>query len=421
MGKDLKGKELGKGLSQRKDGRYIGRFTDRFGNRPEFKSFQLGEVKTALSRAIYEDQQKLNVCDSKITLDEWYDKWLTIHKYGILKENSKAGYIRHYKKHISPKLGKTKLIDVSQLKIKALINDMDKAGYGFEMKNRTRIMLVDIFSKAMLDEMVNRNPAKGIKIVRDENVEPRVLTKEEQSIFFDCCKGTFYDNLFVLCVNTGLRPGEACALMEADIDFNKKQISVSKTLIYQKWEGDAGKTIHIDTPKTKTSYRKISMNSRAEIALKKQLMQKAVLKGRYGTKYCDDQFKNLIFTTKFNTPVIEQNFIDAIDRTINEINSTRDVLDEFERITPHCFRHTFATRCLEGGMKPKVLQKILGHATLQMTMDLYAHVLPQMQVDEMELLEAEMQKVDEIGDKLVDERFEKRKGTNNKIIELAVV
>lgn len=361
------------------------------------------------TRAIYEDQQKLNVCDSKITLDEWYDKWLTIHKYGILKENSKAGYIRHYKKHISPKLGKTKLIDVSQLKVKALINDMDKAGYGFEMKNRTRIMLVDMFSKAMLDEMVNRNPAKGIKIVRDENVEPRVL------------KGTFYDNLFVLCVNTGLRPGEACALMEADIDFNKKQISVSKTLIYQKWEGDAGKTIHIDIPKTKTSYRKIPMNSRAEIALKKQLMQKAVLKGRYGTKYCDDQFKNLIFTTKFNTPVIEQNFIDAIDRTINEINSTRDVLDEFERITPHCFRHTFATRCLEGGMKPKVLQKILGHATLQMTMDLYAHVLPQMQVDEMEILETEMQKVDEIGDKLVDERFEKRKGINNKIIELAVI
>lgn len=421
MGKDLKGKELGKGLSQRKDGRYIGRFTDRFGNRPEFKSFNFKEVKTALSRAIYEDQQKLNVCDNKITLDEWFEKWLTVHKYGVLKENSKAGYIRHYKKHISPYLGNTKLVDITQLKIKAIINGMDKAGYGFEMKNRTRIMLVDMLGKAMEDEMLNRNSAKGIKIIRDEETEPRVLTKEEQSIFFDCCKGTFYDNLFVVCVNTGLRPGEACALMESDIDFNKKKISVNNTLIYQKWEGDTKKTIHLDTPKTKTSTRIIPMNSRAEIALKKQIMQKAVLRERYGTEFCEEKFKDLIFTTKFNTPVIEQDFIDAIERILKEINSIRDVLDEFERLTPHCFRHTFATRCLESGMKPKVLQKILGHATLEMTMNLYAHVLPQLQVDEMALLEEEMSKIDDMGDSIVNEQYNKQKMKDSKIIRLEAI
>lgn len=421
MGKNLKGKELGPGITQRRDGRYVGRFTDRFGKRPEFKSFDLKEVKAALAAAIYEDRQKMNICDPRMTLDEWYGKWMTIHKYGILKENSRAGYNTHYKKHISPYFGKSRLVDITQLKIRERINEMDKAGYGYEMKNRTRIMLVDMFDKAMVDEMVNRNPAKGIKIIRDERVEPRVLTKEEQSIFFDCCKGTFYDNLFVLCVNTGLRPGEACALMESDIDFKKKQISVNSTLIYQKWEDDTKKTIHIDTPKTKTSIRKIPMNTRAELALKKQFTQKAVMRNRYGTKYCDEKFKNLIFTTQYNTPIIEQTFIDAIDRIINEINSMRDVLDEFERITPHCFRHTFATRCIESGMKPKVLQKILGHATLQMTMNLYAHVLPQMQVDEMELLEAEMQKVDDMEDQIIDERYIRSKERDRKIIELAAI
>lgn len=419
MGTDLKGKELGAGLSQRKDGRYVGRFTDRFGKRPEFKSFSLKEVKTALAKAIYEDEQKLNICDSKITLDEWNEKWLTIHKYKIIKRNTKAGYRTHYAKHISPCLGKMKLADITQLQIKALINDMDKAGYGYEMRNRTKNMLVDMFGKAMVDELVNRNPAKGIRIVRDEKAEPRVMSREEQSEFFDCCKGTYYDNLFVLCVNTGLRPGEACALTEADIDFDKKIISVSHTLIYQKWEGESKKTIHIDTTKTKTSTRKVPMNSRAEIALKKQIVQKAVMRDRHGTRHCEPQFQDLLFVTKFNTPVIEQTFIDAIDRIINEMNLTRDVLEEFERITPHCFRHTFATRCFEAGMKPKVLQKILGHATLQMTMDLYAHVLPQSQMDEMGLLEGEMEKVEGIGERIVNERFEKSKARASKVIRLA--
>lgn len=420
MGRDLKGKELPKGISQRKDGRYVGRFTNRFGERPEYKSFKLNEVKNALEKAIYEDKLKLNTRNSEITLDEWYEKWLTIHKYGIIKANTKAGYIGHYKKHISPKLGKAKIADITQLQIKSLLNKMDKAGYGYEMKNRTRIMLVDMLDKAMQDEMLNRNPAKGIKIIRDEEIEPRVLSKEEQSIFFDCCKGTFYDNLFVLCVNTGLRPGEACALRESDVDFEKGFISVSRTLIYQKWEGDTKKEIHIDTPKTKTSIRKIPLNDRAKTALKKQLVQKEVLNNRYGDKQCDKEYLDLLFTTKFNTPIIEQTFIDAIDRIIKEINSVRDVFDEFERITPHCFRHTFATRCLESGMKPKVLQTILGHATLQMTMDLYTHVLPQMQSDEMELLESEMKKVDDMETQIIEERYERRNKQKGKIIEIAV-
>lgn len=421
VGKDLKGKELGKGLSQRKDGRYVGRFTDRFGNRPEFKSFQLREVKSDLAKAIYEDERKLNVNNPNVTLDNWYKTWMDIYKYGVIKKNTKAGYIQHYKKHISPKLGKLKLCDISRLQIQELINKMDKLNYGYEAKNRTRIMILDMFNKAMQDEVVSRNPAKGIHITRDEEKEPRVLSKEEQSIFFDCCKGTFYDNLFVVAVNTGLRPGEVTALTEKDIDFNKKIISVSKTLIYQKWEGDTVKTIHIDTPKTKTSVRKIPINQRTENALKKQIIQKSVIKNRYNAKECDEDFHDLLFTTKFNTPIIEQIYIDAIQKIVDEINSTRDVLDEFERFTPHCFRHTFATRCIEAGMKPKVLQKILGHATLQMTMDLYAHILPDVQADEMELLESEMIKIDNMSEEIVTAEYENYKKRSDKIIELSVV
>jgi len=58
----------------------------------------------------------------------------------------------------------------------------------------------------------------------------------------------------------------------------------------------------------------------------------------------------------------------------------------FERFTPHCFRHTFATRAIENGMKPQTLKTILGHSTLSMTMDLYSHVLPTTKAEEMEMI-----------------------------------
>ena len=104
-------------------------------------------------------------------------------------------------------------------------------------------------------------------------------------------------------------------------------------------------------------------------------------------KKVDEQFQDLLFTTKFNTPLNSQIVCDAIDRIVKEINLTRDVTDEMEVFSAHCFRHTFATRCFEAGIQPKTVQTYLGHATLQMTMDLYTSVLEEHKMSEMNKLE----------------------------------
>ena len=72
-----------------------------------------------------------------------------------------------------------------------------------------------------------------------------------------------------------------------------------------------------------------------------------------------------------------------IDRIVKRINENKIA---FERFTPHCLRHTFATRAIEAGMKPQTLKAILGHTNLSMTMDLYSHVLPTTKAEEMELI-----------------------------------
>jgi len=70
---------------------------------------------------------------------------------------------------------------------------MDMQGYGYEMKNKAKIILVDMFNKAMIDDMVNKKLAWFIQVIRDEEHERRVMIVDEQTAFFDTIKGTFYD------------------------------------------------------------------------------------------------------------------------------------------------------------------------------------------------------------------------------------
>lgn len=307
--------------------------------------------------------------------------------------------------------------EIKQLDIKKRIKELDKAGYGFETRNKVRILLVDIFNKAMINEYINKNPAKGIILKRDEEKEMRVLSTDEQTIFFDCCKGTFYDNLFVVAVTTGMRIGELAGLKWSDIDLDKKQIHVNRTLVYQKYDNDTKKEFHIEEPKTMTSKRVIPINKQCEIALKKQYMQKNVIAVKAPKcKIPQDEFKDFIFTTKFNTPLNSQIVCDAIKKIVDEVNLTRDILDEIEPFSAHCFRHTFATRCFEAGIQPKTVQAYLGHATIQMTMDLYTAVMPKHLFNEMEKVEILFDSVADNGDSIVEQKFANSKSLDNNII-----
>lgn len=305
IGKDLKGKELGSGIRQRKNETYSGRYTDRFGVRKEIYCKSLPELKRKLNTAIYDDSVGNNIVDNSITLSQWFESWMEIHKYKVIRNNTRSYYKHIFHKHIEPTLGKKKLKDVTQLNIKALLKELDIKGLKFETKNKVRIMFLDMFDKAMIDNYVLKNPCKGIKLVRDEENDIRVLTVEEQTEFFDCCKGTFYDNLYVVAVTTGLRQGEICALTWDDIDLKKKEISVTKTLLYQKLEGDSKKTFHLNPPKTKASKRIVPISKRCEIALKKQFVQRNNIMAKQSAKPLEG-FENLLFTTKFCTPICDQ-------------------------------------------------------------------------------------------------------------------
>lgn len=126
----------------------------------------------------------------------------------------------------------------------------------------------------------------------------------------------------------------------------------------------------------------------------------------------------LHFTTKYGTPICNQILLDAIKRIIEEINLCRDELEQFESFSPHCFRHTFATRCFEAGIQPKTVQTYLGHATLQMTMDLYTSVLENHKQEEMQKLESVLNDVFECGDDIIEEKFKQEQAAKEKVVPI---
>ncbi len=417
MGKDLKGKELGTGLRQKSNGVYSARYVDRFGNRKEIYDRNLAELKRKLNTAIYDDAKGNNVEDNSIILSQWFKSWIEIHKYKVIRNNTKMYYTQLFAKHIEPSLGEKKLKDITQLNIKTLLKELDQKGYHYETKNKVRIMLLDMFDKAMIDNYVLKNPCKGIRLARDEKKDIRVFSREEQAEFFECSKGTFYDNLFTVAVLTGLRQGEICALTWDDIDFEKKEISVTKTLLYQKLEGDIQKEFHLNPPKTKTSKRIVPISKQCEMALKRQYIQRNNVMARRSSKPLPG-FENLLFTTKFGTPICNQILSDAIKRIIDEINLCRDELEQFESFSPHCFRHTFATRCFEAGIQPKTVQAYLGHATLQMTMDLYTSVLENHKQEEIQKLENVLNDVFKCEDDIIEEKFKREQAKKEKVVQI---
>lgn len=378
MGKDLKGKELGVGLTQRKDGLYQARYTDRFGDKKTIYDSNLAELRKKFAIAIAENENFTSVRQN-IELDRWFDRWLDVYKKKSVRPSTLRIYTHIYNKNISPFLGKRNINSLVKSDIQQIIDLAADNNYKYERQDKIKVILKDMFERAIEDNLMTRNPAKGIKLRADKEVNTKALSVDQQIEFFEVCKGTFYDNLYNVAVNTGLRPGELFALTDEDINFDEGYIDVNKTLAYQKDFDDTCRTFHIEPPKTKQSKRKVPINSECRIYLEKQFALKDVIKNK-----CPREQNSYLFVTRYNTPLNVQIYNSSIKVIVDQINLRREFGNEFPRFSGHTFRHTFATRCFEAGINPKVVQAYLGHASIKMTMDLYTHVTDEKATEDIE-------------------------------------
>ena len=377
MGKSLNGKELGKGISQRKDGLYQGRFVNRFGKKQTLYAKTLKDIRQKLRNAQYEDEKALNVVTKEITLDEWYKVWMATCKKNC-RESTKATYAGQYKR-VQKALGWRKLTSLNLIIIQQAINELGTDN----QRKETKKILVDMLSKAVDADLLIKNSARMVNTVisKEEKKERRVLTIRETSIFLEYTKDTFYYDLYILALETGMRIGELMGLKWSEIDYDKSVLYVRRSLCYFRRDGKYVFEWH-DT-KTHNSKRVIPLTKQAVKALKRQWIRRQSILLKNASEV-QEEYRDLVFVTKNNRPTQQFIVAECIDVAIRRI---RKDYPEFEGFSPHCFRHTFATRAIERGLQPKILQKLLGHGSLQTTMDLYCHVTEDTLYDAMSLMD----------------------------------
>ncbi len=369
MAVDKNGKPLPPGIRQRSNGKYEGRV------KADYQSYSvygdtLTEVKKKMTDLRYKLEHGEFVASSKITLNEWYKTWINQYKENQVKIGTVITYNKYFNGHIKDGIGKKKLVDIRGEHIQKLYNDLSKKELSLSSIKTISAILYSFLKQAMKNGLIERNPIPMATLPKGKvKSEHRIFTKEEQEIFMDYAQNSYLHNLFSLAIRTGLRGGEMRGLKLSDVDKGANLLHIQRTLKYE-----AGIGFSEDTPKTTTSKRDIPLTKDMIGIIDRE-------KQVYGEKVL--RMDGYIFHLPDGTPISGARVQIEIDRIVKNINKAGV---PFERFTPHCFRHTFATRAIENGMKPQTLKTILGHSTLAMTMDLYSHVLPTTRAEEMELI-----------------------------------
>lgn len=383
MGKDLKGKELGKGVRQRKDGRYEARAI--------VDGIKISVIKSNLRDCLIDfrnaKQRAANNMDykrSNITLNEWFEEWFDNYKKPYMKETSIYPMRSKYYNIFGNTLGNKKVVDINNIDIQSVINDMRDKGRASSSMRTALGIIRDCLESAKNNRIININPCFDIKVYwENKTVTRRFLTKEEQNLFLTKSKSNndwYYEMLYIM-LHTGMRVGEVGGLKWEDIDFKNKCIHIKRSLSCQYEKGK--KIMRLTTPKTHNSYRDIPFMGEVEEMLNAQYKKQQCVKKNLGDRWREEVgFENFVFTSSMGSPVtryIAEKQINKIVKEINEEEMFNAVKENriptlFEKVYPHALRHTFCSRCFECNMNPKVVQKIMGHQHYSTTIDIYTHV-----------------------------------------------
>ena len=357
MGKDLRGKELGVGISQTKKGLYTARFVNKCGKREQKYFKKLQECRQWLADAQYKNEYSNLDFPQKLTVDAWFDYWIGIKKRTV-RPNTVRNYTERYQINIKKVIGDKLLNQINTIHCQTIMNIMADEGYRSTTIYQAKIALYNMLDYAYENNVIIKNPCtKMVKYdIGKKSSTKEALTIETQRKFCEVIKGNTYEYQYRFILQTGLRTGELVGLKWSDIDFKNRTMTINRTMEYrystQAWR--------VGEPKSKSGYRTIPLTNEAIEILRLQKMKNKSF------DVIPIEWSEYVFLCKKCVPVKNSTYDTMLFKLCDKAN--------IPRFSMHVLRHTFATRCIEAGMIPKTLQIILGHSNIGITMNLYVHV-----------------------------------------------
>ena len=242
---------------------------------------------------------------------------------------------------------------------------LSKVNYSQSTIRKIHMMLNQGFAEAVRRKIIIENPMFEVRRPKSSKKQRKIraMTMEEQKAFLEVIntERVIYKEQMLISMFTGMRMGEINALSVKDINLNFNFINIDKTIA----KGERNEAFLNDTPKTDKGNRQVPIN-----ALVKPVIDK-VLKDYIHT---DD---GMLFHTTKGT-LVPTTSVNAEFRRVIEKYGIKDDSVRGD-LTLHSLRHTYATRCIESGMPPKVLQNLLGHTDIKVTLDTYSDVFDNFQ------------------------------------------
>jgi integrase len=339
------------------------------------------DAERALAEAIHRRNTGLDIGHGKLTVGQYLDRWLTDYAANNVSAATLVRYKGIVANHLLPTIGRIQLNDLRPAHIQRAYGEALKSGGRKDrragaLSARTVLqhdrVLREALAHAVRWQLIARNPADAAAPPRPDRHEMRVLDRREaQALLASCADDPLHCVLHTALV-TGARLGELLALRWSDVDAQSGTLRITRSA-----QRLPGKGIVFHAPKTHRSIRPIALSPVTLRILRLHRISQSERRLAVGSAYTDH---DLVFANALGQPLDGT----AVTKRFQQIAQDTGL----GHLRFHDLRHTAATLMLSAGTHPKIVSERLGHATINITLDTYSHVLPDMQHEAARMLDA---------------------------------
>lgn len=321
------------------------------------------EAEAFLASKLQEVNTGTFVDPEKQPLADYMRQWLE-DKAGQLRPGTIRSYRWLVNTHIIPGLGRIDLAKLRPNHLQKFYTDMRKKGLSNRTIRYAHTLLHEALERAVHWGLIARNVADVVDAPRANSPPGKTWTIDEAFRFLKVAKEVEprYWIAFFLALMTGMRRGEIIALRWQDVDLENGRLHVRHTLTWA-----AGRPL-FQEPKTDRSRRSIAVAPEVIATLRAHRAKQAEERLLMGEAYHD---QDLVLARVNGDPLHPRTINDAWYRALSKA--------DVPRIRFHDLRHTHASLLLQQGVHPKIVSERLGHSTINITLDIYSHVLPDLQ------------------------------------------
>lgn len=321
------------------------------------------EVTEKLRAAQRDYEQHQFVGDERQTVAQYLASWLETKRPG-LAVSTWEGYESKVRVHINPVIGKVRLAHLTAQQVQQVMTSCVSSGLASKSADAVYGVLHQALQAAERLGLVARNVADRVPRPRRVRREMHPLSREETNRFLAAARGDYLEPFFRLALSTGMRRGELLALKWRDIDLNTKRLSVVASMNWVRGEAVYSR------PKTQRSRRQVALAPEMVEVLRAHRHEQRALRLRAGPAWQGERY-DAVFSDELGAPLHPRRLTYQFKRLLR--------VADLPMIRVHDLRHTCATLLLASRVHPKIVSELLGHSTVAITLDLYSHVLPDMQ------------------------------------------